>query len=380
MGKTILVLGGGVGGLVTSNLLRKKLGKEHKITIVDKNPMHVFSPSFLWMMLSLRKPEKIQRGLSVLNKKNINFLNSEIKAIDVKKKCVKTDKETIAYDYLVISLGAELIPEAVKGLRESGYNLYDLNDVIKLENVVKEFSEGKVVILISKTPFKCPAAPYEAAFLLDYYFNKKGIRSKIGIEVYTPETLPMPVAGSDIGNSIKRMLLERNVTFNPEHNVASVNNRTVLFENGKSANFDLLIYVPPHVAPKVIRDSQLIDESGWISVDPKTLKTQFENVYAIGDIASIKLSDGKMLPKAGVFAHFEAEVIANNIAAEILGKHSLKEFDGKGYCFLELGYGKSGYASGNFYSSPRKIKMKKPGRIWHWGKILFEKHWMRKWF
>ncbi len=380
--KKILILGGGMGGLVAANELRKKLSKEHKIILIDKNSKHIFSPSFLWLMLGKRNAEKIQKPLKILENKGIDFINEEITKIEPERKIVKTTKNEFNYNYLIISLGAELAPEKVKGLSDGGYDIYQLSEVEKLKEDLRKFSKGKIAIVISSLPFKCPAAPYEAALLLDFYFKKKGIRKDIDLQIFTPETLPMPVAGQKIGNAIKQILEERSIIFNPEKKINSIDrkNKTIMFENNQKVKYDILIYVPPHKAPDVVKNSKLTNETGWIPVDAKTLKTNQKNIYAIGDITSIKLPDGKMLPKAGVFAHYQAEVVANNIASEIMSKNAFKKFDGDGLCFLEIGFGKAGFASGNFYAEKREIKMKNPSRIWHWGKILFEKYWFWRFF
>ena len=139
--------------------------------------------------------------------------------------------------------------------------------------------------------------------------------------------------------------------------------------------------MPPHVAPKVVREAGLIGESGWIPVDKQTLATKIPGVFAVGDVTGIKLSVGKPLPKAGVIAHHEAEVVANNLVHEITGKGSPSVFTGNGACFLETGDGKAGFGTGNFYAEPRpEIKLKPPGQILHWGKVIYEKYWLYKWF
>ena len=381
--KQILISGGGIGGLVAANELRKKLSKEHKIILIDKNDEHIYAPSFLWLMGGKRKAEKIQKSLGLLKRKGIDFINDEIVKIIPEKKIVKTKKNEFYYDYLIISLGAELVPENIKGLSQAGYNLYQIADIERLRGGLKEFKGGKVAIVISSLPFKCPAAPYEAAFLLEEYFSKKGLRKKIEINIFTPEMLPMPAAGPENGEIIKSMLESKNIIFNPEIQLASVNpnKKELRFEGNKIINYDMLIFVPPHQGPKVIKESGVGNEMGWIPVDKNTLKTKYDDVFAIGDVASITLDSGKPLPKAGVFAHFEAEIVAENIAAEINDLKADKKYDGHAYCFLEIGYGKAGFAGGNFYAKPSPlIKMKKPGRIWHLEKVLFEKYWFWKWF
>ena len=381
--KQILILGGGIGGLVVANKLRKKLGKEHKIMLIDKNDKHIYAPSFLWVIEGKRNAEKIQKPLEFLKRRGISFVNEKVVKIEPEKNIVRTNENNFSYDYLIISLGAELVPENIKGLSKAGYNLYQIEEVERLREDLKEFKGGKVAVVISSLPFKCPAAPYEAAFLLDEYFYKRGMRSKTDIMVYTPETLPMPSAGPENGKIIKSMLESRNINFIPEVQLVSVDSdkKELKFKEGKIVNYDMLIFVPPHQGPRVIKDSKLGNESGWIPVNKYTLKTKYNNVFAIGDVSSITLDSGKPLSKAGVFAHLEAEVVAENIVAEINGLNPNKKYDGQAYCFLELGYGKSGFAGGNFYSKPvPMIKMRRPGRLWHWGKILLEKYWFWRYF
>ena len=382
-GKTVLILGGGTGGLVAAHELRGRLGKEHRIILIDKNDKHIYAPSFLWLMLGKRKIGKIQKPLNILKNRGIDFVHEKITKIEPEKKRVKTTKNEFNYDYLIISLGAELAPEKINGLSDGGYNLYQLEDVEKLRCYLKKFKGGKVAVVIASLPFKCPAAPYEAAFLLDEYFSKKGIRKKTEIDIYTPEILPMPAAGPENGKIIKSLLDLRNIGFNPEAQLISVypDKKKLQFKENKIVHYDLLIFIPPHQGPKVIRDSGIGNEMGWIPVDKNTLKTVHNNVFAIGDATSITLDSGKPLPKAGVFAHFEAEIAAKNIAADINGLKADKKYDGHAYCFLEVGHGKAGFAGGNFYAKPSPlVKMRNPGRIWHWGKVLFEKYWLWKWF
>ncbi|MCH7514170.1 MAG: NAD(P)/FAD-dependent oxidoreductase [Bacteroidetes bacterium] len=377
--KTILILGGGVGGVVTANELRKIIGKENKIIVFDKEQKHVFAPSLLWLMTGLRKQEKISRELNRLNRKGIEFVNGEIVKFDPKTKSVVVDGETFKGDYIVLSLGAELSDEPE--FKGKGHNFYTLEGALTLQNALKNFKGGNVIVLVSSLPFKCPAAPYEAALLLAYHFRKIKIRDKVTMELYSPEPGPMGVAGKELSAAVRQLVESKGITYFPEHQFQKVNGSTLEFSNGKKAGFDLLAYVPKHVCPKVIRETGLVSESGWVKVDRATMETEYSGVYAIGDITGILLAVGKPLPKAGVFAHYQAEVVANNIAVAVNGKGKLKTFKGNGECFIEIGEGKAGFARGNFYAEPLpKVKMFNPGVHWHVGKVLFEKDFLRRWF
>ncbi len=382
-GKDIVILGGGLGGIVAAGTLRKKLGDEHKITVIDKSTVHSFTPSYLWVMTGWREPSQVSKGLRLLSKRGIEFKNAEVVGIDVAKSLVQTSGGNLEYDYLIVSLGAELAPDALPGFSEGAYTPYTLEGAVQLRDILKGFPGGETVVLVSSLPFKCPAAPYEAALLIDHLSRTKKDRDKTNIQLFTPEKLPMGVAGPELGQSVVSMLEEKGIGFNPQVKPTRIDpeKREITFETGASVKYDLLVGVPPHKCPAVVRESDLAGETGWIPVDPKTFKTKHDNIYAIGDVTSIKLAVGLPLPKAGVFAHAQGEVAAENIALQIRGREQMKEFEGKGYCFIEIGDGKAGFASGNFYASPKPIvKLKKPGRIWHWGKVLFEKWWMGHWF
>ena len=381
MGKRIVILGGGTGGLVVANQLRKELARGNEIVLIDKEKNHLFNPSLLWFMVGWRNKKQIQKPLSLLQKKGINFINASIQTIDFDNQTVSTTKGDMFYDYLVIALGASTFPKKIPGFSESAYDLYDLSGAEKIKKGIDTFNKGKIVILTTSMPFKCPAAPYEAALLLSAYFTKKS--KDVEIELVTPEPLPMGVAGQEVGNMVVSLLQSRGIRFTPKHQTIEINpaKKEIVFKDRKTLSYNLLVGIPPHGLPPVLKDSPVLGESGWVKVNPKTMETDVENVYALGDVTSIPLSVGKPLPKAGVFAHFQADIVAYNIAAKIKGESSKKEFDGKGYCFIELGDGRAGYASGNFYKEPKpEVNLKKPSRFWHWGKVLFEKWWLWKWF
>ena len=381
--KTVLILGGGVGGLVAANELRRKLGKQHRIVLIEREANHLFTPSLLWLMTGLRKPEKIQRELSRLEKKKIEVVRGNISKIDPQSCSVQVDGKMLQGDFMVISLGAELAPQAVPGLAEGGHNIYTLDGCQGFLEEFKTFREGKLAVLVSSLPFKCPAAPYEAAMLMAYDLRKRKVREQVQIDLFVAEPGPMGVAGPELSAAVRNMVEERGITYHPEHVIERIdpNQRELHFANGVRAGYGMLAYVPPHKAPTAVREAGLLGESGWVPVNRETLETSFPGVFAIGDVTGILLKLGKPLPKAGTFAHAQAEVVANNIACQITGKGKSKIFDGGGECFIEMGDGKAGFARGNFFAEPTpQVKMYKPGRHWHAGKVLFEKDWLRRWF
>lgn len=273
--------------------------------------------------------------------------------------------------------------ETIPGLSEAGHTFYTLDGAEQLNEARSKFQQGRIVVLVCSAPFKCPAAPVEAALLLENDCRKRNIRDTAAIDIYTPEPGPMALAGPENSRQLRTMVEAKGIGYHPEHAVTHVepDKKRIHFANGVTADFDLLAYVPPHRAPQVVRDAGLVGESGWIPVDKHTMATKFPNVYAIGDATGIKLSVGKPLPKAGVIAHGQAEVVANNLVHELTGQGTPKQFDGHGACFIETGDGKAGLGQGNFYAEPApQMKLYQPGYLLHLGKVAYEKYWLFKWF
>ncbi len=377
--QTVVVLGGGVGGVVAANELRHRLKERARVVLVDRNAQQSFAPSYLWAMTGERTPASITRDLRRLERKGIEVIVGDVQEIDLARRAVAVDGREIGYDYLVVSLGAELAPEAVPGL-DQAHTFYHLAGADQLRDALGSFKGGRVTVVVAGLPYKCPAAPYEGAMLLESFFHSHRLRHKIELAVYTPEPAPLPVAGPALGEAVRDMLAHEGIAFHPRMQLAAVDDGRLRFDDGSTASFDLLVAVPPHRAPPVVEQAGLTDATGWIPVDAHTLETQHEGVFAIGDVTRIPLFDGLALPKAGVFAHAEAQVVAQNIAARILGLAKREAFDGSGYCFLEAGGGRAGMARGDFLAQPRQIGMRSPSRVWHWGKIAFERYWLWKWY
>ncbi len=215
--------------------------------------------------------------------------------------------------------------------------------------------------------------------LIDDWFRKQGRRDAVQVEVYAAEPAPMGVAGPHVSSAVVDLLASKGTPYHPAHQVTAVDagRKRLTFANGTEVDFDLLAFVPPHRAPAVVRDSGLTGDSGWMSVDRHTLRTQWPHVYAIGDVVSIPLTLGKPLPKAGVFAHSQAKVVAGNIAHAIAGEAETARFDGHGDCFIEIGGGHAGMGGGDFYAEPKPdVTLRPPAWRWHLGKVWVEKTWL----
>lgn len=377
--KTTVILGGGVGGLVTANDLRRRLGTQHRVVLVERNDQFFFQPGYLWLMVGMRRRPQVSRPLTSLLSKGVDLVPGEVMSLDPVARNVTVNDRQIDFDYLVIALGAELAPGAMPGFPDTALNLYDVDGAQSVLPALESLSDGAVAVVISSLPYKCPAAPYEAALLVDGYLRRQGKRDRTKLALYTPEPAPLPVAGPEIGNMVKDLLSDRDIEahFNTQTNSMDPTGRTLLLNEGEPESFDLVLGIPAHKAPSVVAASGLGNEAGWVPVDAGTMETTTPDVFAIGDVTTITLANGKPLPKAGVFAHGQASVVAETIATRIAGSGESARFDGMGWCFLETGDRRAGFAAGNFYAEPDpQIALQYPARRWHWGKQLLDYYWM----
>jgi sulfide:quinone oxidoreductase len=380
--KTIIVLGGGMGGLTAANELRKKLPRQHRVVLIERSRRHLYPPTLLWLMVGERTPESIGRDLRELLLPGIEVIQGEVESLVPELRRVVIDGAAVSADYLVISVGAEMAPDMVPNLASAGHNLYTPAGATSLRDALAAFRGGKLVMVVSKPPYRCPAAPYEAAMLLEHYFRKRGLREKVTIEVYAAEPGPMGVAGPEVSAAVRGMITQKGIRYFPNHHLDRVNQpaQMLYFQNGRAAQYDLLAFVAPHRVPRLAVQSGLASEGGWIGIDRHTMETRFPGVFAIGDITEVPLKVGKPLPKAGVFAQGQAVVVAHNIAVAVTGQGAKTRFDGHGECFIEMGDGIAGYATGNFYAEPTpQVDIHPPGPQWFMAKQLYEKAWLRRW-
>lgn len=379
MGAKVLILGGGFGGWVAANEIRNGLSEDHEVTVIDRNDSSCLGLSLLWLMTGNRHSGRISRHFSSLVRNGIAFVRGDIDSIDPQRREVIVGGKAYSGDYLVAALGAELAPETIPGLVEAGHNFYDPSGADALRRALADFSGGKLVVMTAAPAYKCPAAPYEAAMLLEDYCRSRGIGGKTRIDLYAAEPGPMGVAGPAVSGAVRRMIESKGIVYHPEHQVAEADpaGRRLRFTNGVRADYDLLCFVPPHRAPRVVRYSPLVGTSGWVEVDRHTLATKFERVYALGDVVSIPLKLGKPLPKAGTFAEKEARAVARNIIREITGKGEAAAFDGRGECYVETGNGMAAYGEGKFFDDPvPNVILHSPSPDWHEAKIRYEREWL----
>jgi sulfide:quinone oxidoreductase len=362
--KEVVVLGGGVGGTLVSNLIaRQTKGRAH-VSVVDATGIHVYQPGFLYVAVGQEKAENLQRSETNLLRHDVSLVVDKVLRVDPIERQIRLESgKVLSYDYLVLATGSRTMMGEVDGAL-GAYDFYTLSGAERLWQALQAFQGGSIVIGVAGIPYKCPPAPVEFAFLLDDYLRKRGIRDKTQVKLLSPLNRAFTIEATS--KLVQPILAERNIELTGFFNVESVDPilKTVTSLEGETMSYDLLVLVPPHRGQKVIEASHLGDERGWVPVDKNTLKhTQFEYIWAIGDTTDIPIS------KSGSVAHYEASVAANEIAAAVKGEAPPAHgYDGKVMCFLETGQGQATTIRFDYTHPPVSPN---PARLWHWAKALF---------
>lgn len=381
-GRSIGVLGGGVGGLVAANMLRKLLSdRSHSVVLIDRCPDHYFPPAYLWALTGARSLPRLHKPFASLKRKGIEVVTGEITLVRPTHHAVTVGDTRMEFDCLIIALGADIALDATPGLDQC-HNFYTFDGIRRLRAALAAFKGGPILIVVADTPFKYSAAAYEAAFLLDDLLRRRGLRPESPIELVTVESEPLHASGTSVSRTMARMLVDRNISLTTGLKLLAVDEsrRLATFSDTSQKPFELLIAAPQVRAPSVVLNSGLASETGWISAGPATLGTMFEGIFATGDVASIRLPSSKYLPKAGLFAVQQAAVAAANAVDVVRGRTPQHRFSGHGTLFLETGRGQAARASGDFYAEPEpRVKLANPTRRAHWLKVWSEVRWWQNW-
>ena len=365
----ILIVGGGMGGTILANNLARRLKSEMKsgkvqLEMLSASDKHAYLPALLYIAVGRMTPDEMYRDQASLLEPGIAFSVDPVTEFMLDKNQVKTKSgRIVGYDLLAIATGSRIFPESIPGLKENAEFFYTEETAVKMFNRLRQFQGGKVVIAMG-VPHKCPMAPLEITFMLDDYFRERGMRDEVQLH-YT-----YPVGRVHTLENVAKWAApereRRGITYETLFNMKEVDGakKVVKSEEGSETNFDLLISIPAHRGMEVIEQNKL-GQNGWIPTDRHTLKMEGrENVFVLGDTTNLPIS------KAGSTAHFEAEVVGENIAAMVKLGAPVRRYDGKVFCFIQAGSEKATYAMFNYNQPPDP---REPTRAIHWFKLAYNK-------
>jgi sulfide:quinone oxidoreductase len=327
----VVVLGAGFGGLQVASRLSEEVPDLVDVTLIDRSDAFVFGFSKLDVMFGRNSLDRVRAPYRLLDKPSVTFRQESVVEIDPVARRVVTDAATYDADALVVALGADLDPAGTPGLLEDGHEFYSVAGAAALAPKLAAFEGGDVVIGVMGTPYKCPPAPGETALMLHDHLVRQGTRDASSITVVSPLGVPVPPSPAT-SKALLEAFAERDITFVGSSQVASLDPAThrAQLHGGDEIGYDLFLGVPLHRAPSVVIESGLA-EGGWVAVDPYRLTTRFPHVWSVGDVANAPV------PRAGVFAERAADVVADQIIAEVQGRDDTAAYDGWGACYIEFG-------------------------------------------
>jgi sulfide:quinone oxidoreductase len=385
----VVVLGGGVGGTLTANLIARKLKKpiaegQARVTVVDATGQHAYQPGYMYIAMGHERAEKLVRGEKSLLDHNVDLVVDTITRIDVDQQAVElASGERLKYDQLVIATGSRIVPQEMEHFDQEAHHFYTPAASKRLRRALDTFQGGRIVIGIAGIPYKCPPAPLEVAFLIESELRERGLRDKTEITFLSPINRAFTI--ESVSEMAAPILEQKGIALELLAGVAQIDpeRKVVITDAFEEHPYDLLIVVPPHKGAQAVVDSGLAPRSGWVPTDRHTLQVKtvakpapgqadedvprYPNVYALGDATDLPLS------KAGSTAHFEAPIVAERVAAAVLGRKPHGKdasYTGKVMCFFEVGDGKGTLLQFDYEHPP---KPPKPNQLWHLGKLVFNK-------
>lgn len=379
----IVILGAGTAGTMMANRLRPRLDEETwEIVVLDRDLKHVYQPGLLFVPFGQSRPDELVRDRARLLEPGVRFVTETITTLEPDaRRLVLANGEEIRWDALIVATGTRIAPELTEGLLgehwyKDAFDFYTLEGATALSHALARFEGGRLVVNVAEMPIKCPVAPMEFLFLADAYFTERGIRDKVELVYATPLSgaFTKPVASHLLGDLMERRGIKIEADFVLQE-VDGPQSQLVSYD-GRRVDYDLLVSVPLHAGSALVMEAGLGDAMGFVPTDKHTLQSKaYAHVFALGDATDLPTS------KAGSVAHFQAEVLTENLLAYLEGQPMPERFDGHANCFIETGFGKAMLIDFNYETEPLPGRFPLPGvgpftlleesHINHWGKLGF---------
>ena len=381
--KQIVILGGGTGGTIAANRLRRRFeADEAEIHVVDRDDRHVYQPGLLFVPFGLAQLDEIVRPRRRQLHDGIVFHENEVMEVWIDRdEILLDDRSVLPYDVLIVASGTRLQPEETEGMTGPGWNervftFYDTEGAAALQGALARLDRGRVLVNLVDMPIKCPVAPLEFAFLADWYLRERGVRGQVQLVYSTPldGAFTKPVASEHLAQLLTEKEIELVTEFNAGE-IDGVGGRLEAYD-GRSLDFDLLVTVPLHGGAAYLeRSPGLSDALGFVPTDRHTLQTTVKpNIFALGDATDLPIS------KAGSVTHFEGEVLVENVARHLAGAELDASYDGHANCFIETGFRKALLIDFNYdteplpghFPGPLGLPLLHESRLNHLGKLMFQ--------
>jgi len=381
--KHLVILGAGTAGTMMANHLNHHLkNPEWQISIIDERKEHHYQPGYLFLPFDIYTPEDIIKTIEEFIPRGVKLIKQQINKILPKENKIQlAGGDELLYDVLIIATGAKIAPEETEGMKgsewqKSVFDFYTFEGALALRNKLREWPGGKLVIHITEMPIKCPVAPLEFAFLADSFFKHKHMREKVEITYVTP--LSGAFTKPKATEALEHLLDEKNIRIESDFAIELVDNekKEIVDYGGKTVPFDLLVTIPTNKGDDLMERSGMGDDLNYVPTHKATLQSRdYTNIFVLGDASNIPAS------KAGSVAHFEAEILTENILLYLQGEPLKEEFDGHANCFIETGNGKALLIDFNYTHEPVEgsfpfpgigpLRLLKESRMNHMGKLAF---------
>jgi sulfide:quinone oxidoreductase len=380
--KHLVVLGAGTAGTMIANRMRSRLPEEWAITIVDPAETHLYQPGLLFLPFGAHDEPKMTRPRARTLHPDVTWRQAAVDAVDVNTRVVSlADDTTLGYDLLVIASGSRIRPDETPGLlggewHRSIHDFYTLDGARALRQALASFDGGRLVVNVVEMPIKCPVAPMEFLFLADEFFTRRGIRSDVDLVYVTP--LDGAFSKPTCNKVLSYLIEQKGIRVETEFNTGEVDaeERKLRSFDDREEPYDLLVSIPTHGGAPFVDASGLGNELGFVPTHPHSLRAKADDhVFVLGDATDLPSS------KAGSVAHFQAEVLQDNLQRAIAGRSLDDGFDGHANCFVETGFSKALLIDFNYETEPLPGSFPIPGigpmrllgesRINHWGKLAF---------
>lgn len=368
----VVILGAGIAGMNAAIALRHLLGDRHEVWVVAQMNRFVWRPSLPWVAFGLRRPEQIMVPVRpALQRRGIRFVEARVLRVDPHRRHVITEAGAMAYDVLLIALGAQHDWDAVPGADRCGHVICRVDGARRIWEAVQRLERGTAVFGVTGTD-GCPGPVYEAALLLDDFLRRRGMRPRVDICVVTAEPAPLHVVGPAPSRLMAAELRKRNIRCHPNAAIVGVEPHRVLLADGTALPSAFTLVMPPYRGSAATQASpELADARGFVRCDTALRHPHFPEIFAAGDGAALDAA------KTGHHAWLQAKVAARNIAAFLSGKEATATFRPQFACNLSLGMAKG--LIGFWQPAPPalgnvQVQLTYAGRPAHWMKVLLERY------